>query len=251
MAEIAAANVAAWPVVVRPSRWHRNERDHPGGDSSNGPRHQRSGPVSRAAGGAAGSFSTWVRGTRSPSRNPHCSKVGRGRGLRRRIAEADRLLYAEIADHRADPDLATRTDVLAMLIRAADEDGRSMTDVELRDQLMTLLAAGHDTTATALAWALERLTRNPAVLDKAVRAAQPAGGDPAGDEYLDAGGQGDACGSAGGARCGPGAEGARRSWPDTGCRAGVMVVPGILLVHADAEVPGARPVRSGLDGRRP
>ncbi|MCB0932674.1 MAG: cytochrome P450 [Mycobacterium sp.] len=157
-------------------------------------------------------------------------------GLRRRIAEADRLLYAEIADHRADPDLATRTDVLAMLIRAADEDGRSMTDVELRDQLMTLLAAGHDTTATALAWALERLTRNPAVLDKAVRAAQAsAAGDPAGDEYLDA--------------VAKETLRIRPVVPDVGrvlkepvelagyrLPAGVMVVPGILLVHADAEV---------------
>ena len=62
-----------------------------------------------------------------------------------------------------------------------------MTDTELRDQLMTLLVAGHDTTATGLSWALERLTRHPAVLDKAVRAADAsADGDPAGDEYLDA-----------------------------------------------------------------
>lgn len=56
-----------------------------------------------------------------------------------------------------------------------------MTDAELRDQLMTLLVAGHDTTATGLAWALERLSRHPAALAKAVRAAET--GD---DEYLDA-----------------------------------------------------------------
>jgi cytochrome P450 family 135 len=109
------------------------------------------------------------------------------RGLRRRIAEADALLYAEIADRRADPDLAARTDTLAMLVRAGDDDGRTMTDRELRDQLMTLLAAGHETTATGLSWALERLTRHPAALAKAVCAAQAsAAGDPAGDEYLDA-----------------------------------------------------------------
>lgn len=158
------------------------------------------------------------------------------RRLRRNIEEADRLLYAEIADHRADPNLTTRTDVLAMLIRAADEDGRSMTDVELRDQLMTLLAAGHDTTATGLAWALERLTRHPAVLDKAVQAAQSsAAGDPAGDAYLDAI-----------------AKETLRTRPvvfDVGrvlqepvelagyrLPAGVMVLPGIVLVHADADV---------------
>lgn len=109
------------------------------------------------------------------------------RRLRRRIVEADQLLYAEIADRRTDPDLATRTDALAMLVRAADDDTGPLTDVELRDQLMTLLVAGHDTTATALSWVLERLTRHPAVLAKAVCAADAsAAGDPAGDEYLDA-----------------------------------------------------------------
>ena len=103
------------------------------------------------------------------------------------MEEADRLLYAEIADRRADPDLAKRTDALAMLVRAGDDDGGPMTDRELRDQLMTLLVAGHDTTATGLSWALERLTRHPAILDKAVRAAEAsAAGDPAGDEFLDA-----------------------------------------------------------------
>ena len=109
------------------------------------------------------------------------------RYVRRRIERADRLLYAEIADRRADPNLAERTDVLAMLVRAADADGRHMTDRELRDQLMTLLAAGHDTTATSLSWALERLTRHPGILAQAVAAADAgANGDPAGDEYLDA-----------------------------------------------------------------
>ena len=93
------------------------------------------------------------------------------RSLWERIQEADRLLYAEIAERRADPHLDERTDVLAMLVRATDEDGNTMSDRELRDQLMTLLVAGHDTTATGLSWALERLTRHPAVLDKAVEAA--------------------------------------------------------------------------------
>jgi cytochrome P450 len=109
------------------------------------------------------------------------------RGVGSLIEEADRLLYAEITDRRADPELDARTDVLAMMVRSADYDGRMMTDRELRDQLMTLLVAGHDTTATALSWALERLTRHPAILAKAVAAAEAsAAGDPAGDEYLDA-----------------------------------------------------------------
>lgn len=119
--------------------------------------------------------------------NPQLMRRLPWRYLRRRIEAADRLLYAEIADRRADPNLAERTDVLAMLVRAADDDGRHMDDRELRDQLMTLLAAGHDTTATALSWAMERLTRHPAVLERAVAAAHAAAaGDPAGDEYLDA-----------------------------------------------------------------
>lgn len=109
------------------------------------------------------------------------------RALRQRFAEVDELLYAEIADRRADPELAERTDSLAILVRAADEDGRKMDDRELRDQLLTLILAGHETTATSLAWALERLTRHPDALAKAVRAADAsAAGDPAGDEYLDA-----------------------------------------------------------------
>lgn len=102
-------------------------------------------------------------------------------GVRRVRAEADRLLYAEIAACRADPALAERTDVLAMLVRATDDVGAPMSDVELRDQLMTLLLAGHETTATGLAWALERLVRHPDVLARAVRAA-----DEDDDAYLDA-----------------------------------------------------------------
>ncbi|KUI34728.1 cytochrome P450 [Mycobacterium sp. IS-1496] len=119
--------------------------------------------------------------------DPSLQRLPLWRSLRHRIEEADRLLYAEIAERRADPDLTRRTDVLAMLVRSADEGGRAMSDRELRDQLMTLLVAGHDTTATGLSWALERLTRHPAILAAAVRAAdRSAAGDPAGDEYLDA-----------------------------------------------------------------
>lgn len=119
--------------------------------------------------------------------NPTLQRRRPWRNLRRRIDEADRLLYAEIAERRVDPDLANRTDALAMLIRATDDGGRPMSDTELRDQLMTLLVAGHDTTATGLSWALERLTRAPALLDKAVRAAKAAAaGDAEGEAYLDA-----------------------------------------------------------------
>ncbi len=118
--------------------------------------------------------------------NPKLQRRRPWRKVRDRIDAADRLLYAEIAERRADPHLAERTDALAMLIRA-NEDGRSLSDVELRDQLMTLLVAGHDTTATALSWTLERLTRHPQHLAKAVAAANAsAAGDASGDDYLDA-----------------------------------------------------------------
>lgn len=156
--------------------------------------------------------------------------------LRRRIEEADALLYAEIADRRADPDLAARTDTLAMLVRAADEDGRTMTERELRDQLITLLVAGHDTTATGLSWALERLTRHPVTLAKAVQAADAsAAGDPAGDEYLDAVAKETL-------RIRPVVYDVGRVLTEAvevaGYRlpAGVMVVPAIGLVHASAQL---------------
>ncbi|MDV3129204.1 cytochrome P450 [Mycobacterium sp. 21AC1] len=119
--------------------------------------------------------------------NPKLQRRRPWQALRRRFAQVDALLYAEIADRRADPDLAERTDALASLVRSAGDDGRTMDDRELRDQLVTLILAGHETTATSLSWALERLTRHPAALAKAVRAADAsAAGDPAGDEYLDA-----------------------------------------------------------------
>jgi cytochrome P450 len=103
------------------------------------------------------------------------------RRFRRLEARVDNLLESEIERCHADPDLDERPDVLAMLVRARYPDGTAMTTRELRDQIMTLLMAGHETTATGLAWALERLVRHPAILARAARAA--AGGD---GTYLDA-----------------------------------------------------------------
>ena len=96
-------------------------------------------------------------------------------------AEADALLDEEIRARRADPTAADRDDILSMLVTARDENGLALTDSELRDELMTLLVAGHETTATALAWTLERVARHPAVLAQLL-SEQRAGGD----EYLDA-----------------------------------------------------------------
>ena len=94
---------------------------------------------------------------------------------------ADALLYEAIAERRRDPGAADGDDVFSLLLAARDEEGEPLTDTELRDELMTLLVAGHETTATALAWTLERLTRTPDVLAKLV--AEHAEG---GEEYLDA-----------------------------------------------------------------
>lgn len=76
--------------------------------------------------------------------------------------ELDRLMYAEIRERRHAPDLAERTDVLSRLIReAGDGEHEALSDIELRDQLVTLLLAGHETTATALAWALHEVGKDP------------------------------------------------------------------------------------------
>src|SRR3954470_23984931 len=94
---------------------------------------------------------------------------------RRKLAEADELVYAQIRRRRAEGGLEERSDILSMLLQARHEDGSPMSDVELRDELMTLLVAGHETTATALAWAIERLVRHPTAMDRLVTEAQEGG----------------------------------------------------------------------------
>jgi cytochrome P450 len=111
---------------------------------------------------------------------------GPERADRRRIFAAvldpvDAVIADVITDHRRRDDLADRDDVLSMLLLARHEDGAAMDPTELRDELVTLLVAGHETTATALAWALERLTRHPAALERLTE--ETRAGD---EEYLDA-----------------------------------------------------------------
>ncbi|MFT3866601.1 MAG: cytochrome P450 [Solirubrobacterales bacterium] len=84
--------------------------------------------------------------------------------VRARLEQVDEALFAEIAEHRLRPDLEERDDILAMLMTARFEDVTAMDDKELRDQLMTLLLAGHETTATALAWTFDLLLRHPEAL---------------------------------------------------------------------------------------
>jgi cytochrome P450 len=103
--------------------------------------------------------------------------------LREITASIDELLFAEIADRRSDPGLDEREDILSLLIAARFEDGGAMSDRELRDQLVTLLLAGHETTATGLAWTFDLLLRHPAVLAR-LRAEVDAGEDDDDNAYL-------------------------------------------------------------------
>jgi cytochrome P450 len=85
--------------------------------------------------------------------------------LVRQRERIDQLIYMEIAERRANLDL-NRTDILSMLMAARDEEGNPMTDLELRDELLTLLFAGHETTATAMSWALYWIHHLPNVKEK-------------------------------------------------------------------------------------
>jgi len=96
-------------------------------------------------------------------------------------ARADALLHEEIHRRRAARDVADRDDIFSMLVAARDEQGAGLGDDELRDELMTLLVAGHETTATALAWTLERITRHPDVLGRLLEERRSGG-----EAYLDA-----------------------------------------------------------------
>lgn len=93
----------------------------------------------------------------------------------------DEVLYAHIARRRARPN--GHADVLGLLLDARDEDGRRLDDDAIRDELMTILAAGHETTANALAWAIERLVRTPRAMQRLLSELDET---PEGGPYLDA-----------------------------------------------------------------
>jgi cytochrome P450 len=86
--------------------------------------------------------------------------------IRRRIDRVDKLIYREIAERRRTGDVVERDDVLSLMVGAHHEDGSPMRDEEMRDELLTLLVAGHETTATSLSWAVERLVRHPEKLER-------------------------------------------------------------------------------------
>jgi cytochrome P450 family 135 len=101
--------------------------------------------------------------------------------LMRVLAELDEIVYAEIAERRRRRAEDRGEDLLSLLVAAEGADGTPMTDREIRDELVTMLMAGQETTTSALSWAFERLARHPAVAERLAR--EIDGGD---EEYLDA-----------------------------------------------------------------
>jgi len=85
--------------------------------------------------------------------------------FRRRMDVIDRLLFDEIAERRANGNGEGRSDILSLLLQVVDEDGKPMTQQELRDELLTLLVAGHETSATSLAWIFYYLLKDRSLLD--------------------------------------------------------------------------------------
>jgi cytochrome P450 len=115
------------------------------------------------------------------------------RRLKAQLDEYEALVYEEIAARRAQPAAERSDDILSLLLEARDEEGQGMPDQEIRDQLATLLAAGHETTASSLAWAFERILGHPEVherivaeIDAAVAEGKTAAADLAQLPYLDA-----------------------------------------------------------------
>ncbi|MFT3925766.1 MAG: cytochrome P450 [Myxococcales bacterium] len=113
------------------------------------------------------------------------------RWMLRERDRADGLLYQQIKRRREDHQVRARKDVLAMLLDAKDEEGQGLSDRELRDELMTALAAGHETTATSLAWAFERILSHPRVYQRLRDEVRALGKEPdperlAALPYLDA-----------------------------------------------------------------
>jgi cytochrome P450 len=103
------------------------------------------------------------------------------RFFQREFDDMNHLVLDEIARRRDATDLEERDDILSLLLQARHEDGSPMSDKELRDELITLLVAGHETTANALAWAMERLVRHPDALRRLTEEAEAGE-----DEYADA-----------------------------------------------------------------
>jgi cytochrome P450 len=97
--------------------------------------------------------------------------------LRLALIVPDRALYAVIRERRRAADLEGRTDIMSLIMRARTEEGNGLDDRALRDELMTLVLAGHETTAHQLAWTFERLVRNPSALERLTAAVREGAED--------------------------------------------------------------------------
>ena len=214
--ELTREEMKSWPrnEAVRDPPAHA--ADHARGDHARRLRR----PRPRAAGPSRSADRRVRAAGRDDHRLPlHCAATSAasapGAASSARASELDAFIYEEIALRRAEPGYEERDDVLSLLLTARDEEGEPMSDRELRDELVTVLAAGHETTATGLAWAVERLTRNPEVLAEAARLdRRRRGGLPERDR------EGDAAGAAGDRRRRPQADRAGRPSPATSCRPG-------------------------------
>jgi cytochrome P450 len=91
----------------------------------------------------------------------------------------DRPIYAMIEQRRRAADLEERRDILSLLLQARTEDGEELSDHEIRSELLTLVLAGHETTANSLAWAWERLVRNPQAQERLVESVRAGEGEEA------------------------------------------------------------------------
>ncbi len=127
----------------------------------------------------------WVtlgsRLTPFPSPPPAIARRGPWRRLAQYRSEYDAVIDRMIDAVRADPNSHSRTDVLSLLLHSTYEDGSAMSRTDIGDELLTLLAAGHETTASTLGWAFERISRHPGVLERLAAEA-----DTEGNEYRQA-----------------------------------------------------------------
>ena len=110
---------------------------------------------------------------------PFCGPgaTARGAGWTISAGHSTRIVCTLIERAEADPGLGERTDVLALLLRSRHDDGTGMSRQDICDELVTLIGAGHETTASALGWAFERLRRHPDVLAELVREVDEGGSD--------------------------------------------------------------------------
>jgi len=111
--------------------------------------------------------------------------LGRWSPWGRFLAHRDRvdaMLYDEIERRRGEPDADGRSDILTLLLSARDEEGNPLSNRELRDELITLLLAGHETTANSIGWAFERLLRTPHALARLTEEVEAGEGD----DYMEA-----------------------------------------------------------------